>query len=342
MMLRLLAVVAVVCGMAQAQQPIGTVGVQDATIAGALVVTNGRAVLVGKHVGDGKGSYGGDCAEPGRHGACVCDQRVACDCRKECGGARLPLMLALDRGAVEVQMTATTSDVVMTPDLRFTMASEGPLDMRLRVTSNGDTCVENRGASAPVLQVADPFGGATYELRAGQHVLFEHGSLKEVVDNESSPCGCPPMPVVSVADAWYEFIAPAAVGSAVAAKSAAEQHPFPAAVSAGLAPTAAVPQAPPGVTHTQVATSLTRCRGGGWRSGLTATAGGRTRRQQGNCCNSPGSRNGKGHSTRCERSSSGSGRGNCSASSTPDGTPGKRSGAFDRAVLQAAVRAALR
>jgi hypothetical protein len=30
-----------------AQQPIGTVGVQDATVAGALEVTNGRAVLVG-------------------------------------------------------------------------------------------------------------------------------------------------------------------------------------------------------------------------------------------------------------------------------------------------------
>ena len=166
---------------------------------------------------------------------------------KSASGTLLPLMLALDRGAVEVQMAATTSDVVMTPDLRFTMGSEGPLDLRLRVTSNGDTCVENRGASAPVLRVADPFGGATYELRAGQHVLFEHGSLKEVVDHESSPCGCPPMPVVSVADAGMSSrLRAAAVGSAVAAKTAEEQHPFPAAVSAGLAPAAAVPQAPAG------------------------------------------------------------------------------------------------
>ena len=94
-------------------------------------------------------------------------------------------MLALDRGAIEVQMAATTRDVVMTPDLRFTMRGDGPLDLQLRVTRNGDTCVENRGAKAPVLNVADQFGEATYELRAGQHVLFEHGSLKEVVDHES-------------------------------------------------------------------------------------------------------------------------------------------------------------
>ncbi len=54
-------------------------------------------------------------------------------------------MLAIDRGAIEVQMPATTRDVVTTPDLRFTMRGDGPLDLQLRVTRNGDTCVENRG-----------------------------------------------------------------------------------------------------------------------------------------------------------------------------------------------------
>ena len=103
-----------------------------------------------------------------------------------------------------------------------------------------------------MLGVAEQFGDATYELRAGQHVLFEHGSLKEVVDNESSECGCPPVTVISVADAGVTSATPGAVGSVVAEK----QHPFPAAVSAGLAPAAEVPQAPPGVVHAQVATAL--------------------------------------------------------------------------------------
>jgi hypothetical protein len=164
-------------------------------------------------------------------------------------------MLSLDRGAVEVQMAATTSDVVMTPDLRFGIRSNGPLDLRLRVINNGDTCVENRGENAPVLSVADQFGESSYNLRAGQHVLFEHGSLKEVVDNESAPCGCPQVPVVSVAATGVTSATPAGAGSTVA-KSASEQHPFPAAISDGLAPTAAVPQAPSGVVHAQVATTL--------------------------------------------------------------------------------------
>jgi hypothetical protein len=253
MMRRLMVMIAVMCGAARAQQPIGTVGVQDATVAGALEVTNGQAVLVGSttvtardHAAEVILNRGGTvrvCATSGLH---VTAGR---------GATPAPLMLALDRGAIEVQMTATPNDVVMTPDLRFAMRSEGPLDLRIRVTKNGDTCVENRGAKAPALSVADQFGEATYELRADQHVLFEHGSLKEVVDHESSACGCPPVPVVSVADTGVTSTTPAAPGSTVGA-TAAEQHPFPAAVSAGLAPPPPVPQAPAGVVHAQVSTTL--------------------------------------------------------------------------------------
>jgi hypothetical protein len=250
----------------QAQQSsIGTVGVQDATVAGALEVSNGRAILVGNttvtardRTADIALNRGGTvkvCATSGLH--------LTAGKSAE-GTVGVPLMLALDRGAIEVQMAATTRDVVMTPDLRFTMRGDGPLDLQLRVTRNGDTCVENRGTQAPVLNVADQFGEAAYELRAGQHVLFEHGSLKEVVDHESSSCGCPPETTMSVADA---LLHPAGAGNgtagdaATAAKPAAEEHPFPAAVSAGLAPPSAVPPAPAGAPHTQVSAALTSNEG---------------------------------------------------------------------------------
>lgn len=244
---------AILCGAGQAQQPIGSVGVQDVTVAGNLSVNNGRALLVGNttltakdHAADVKLDRGGSvrvCATSGLHITAG-----------KSGAGAMPLMLSLDRGAIEVRTEATASDVIMTPDLRFGVASKGPLDLRLRVTSSGDTCVENRGKHAPMLHVADQFGESSYDLRPGQHVLFEHGSLKEVVDNESSPCGCPPAPVVSVADAGVTSAHPAAPGSTAGA--VAEQHPFPAAVSDGLAPAAAPPQAPSGVVHAQVATTL--------------------------------------------------------------------------------------
>jgi hypothetical protein len=235
---------------AMAQQSIGTIGVQDANVAGALEISNGRAVLVGNttvtakdHTAEVALQRGGKvlvCATSGLH---LTAGKTA--------EASQPLMLALDRGAIEVQMDATSNDVVVTPDLRFAVQSNGPLDLRLRVTRNGDTCVDNHGSGAPTLRVVDQFGEATYDLHAGQHVLFEHGSLKEVVDRETSPCGCPPAPVVSVADAGTSSSAPAAPGSVAAA-----DHPFPAAVSQGLAPDAAVPPAPAGDVHAQVAAIL--------------------------------------------------------------------------------------
>ncbi|WP_051979075.1 hypothetical protein [Edaphobacter aggregans] len=246
------------CGAARAQQSIGSVGVADATVAGALEVSNGRAMLLGAstvtakdHTAEVALNRGGTvkvCSTSGLH------------LTAGKGAVDAPLMLALDRGAIEVAARVTTSDVVMTPDLRFTMKSAGPLDLQVRVARNGDTCVENRGAAAPVVSVADQFGESSYEIKAGQHVLFEHGSLKEVVDNEHEPCGCPPAPIVSVADAGVSAGAAAAPGSAVAttgaAKTAAEQHPFPAAVSAGLAPAGSAPTAPAGVVHAQVSTTM--------------------------------------------------------------------------------------
>jgi len=271
--LRLAFVFAMGCGFLRAQQAapsIGTVGVQDATVSGDLSVTNGRAVLVGSsnvtakdHTAEIALSRGGTvrvCATSGLH------------LTRSPGTGAQPLMLALDRGAIEVFTVALTNDVVMTPDLRFTVRSGGPLDLRMRVTKNGDTCVENSGAGAPVLGITDQFGEATYELRAGQHVLFEHGSLKEVVDHESSPCGCPAAaPGMSVAEALLS--APGSTGQS-ASVQAAEQHPFPAAVSQGLAAPQAVPQAPAGVAHAQVATTLSyKADAGGVVSGTPAAGG---------------------------------------------------------------------
>lgn len=278
MMRRLILVFAMECGVGLAQQPgtaqpIGTVGMQNAMVSGALQVSNGQALLVGNttvtardHTAEMTLSRGGTvhvCATSGLHVTAGKSTTSA-----------MPLMLALDRGAIEVQTPGTTSDVVMTPDLRFTLRGDGPLDLQLRVTRNGDTCVDNRGAKAPVLGVAEQFGDATYELRPGQHVLFEHGSLKEVVDHESSSCGCPPEPVMTVADALVNSGAPGAAGDAGTAKTAAEQHPFPAAVSEGLAPAAAsVPLTPPGTVHAQVSATLSSNGSADSTTDPTATAG---------------------------------------------------------------------
>jgi len=236
--------VAMVCALAgtmHAQQLIGYVATKDADVAGAKDVLDGRAVLMGSVSVTAKDHTAPiELARGGTVRVCQTSVLHVNESREMMVAA--PLLFSLDRGAIEIQTAATPTDAIMTPDLRLTARSGGPLDLRLRVAGNGDTCVENRGVGAPLLTVSDPFGDATYQLTAGQHVLFEHGSLHEVVDHETSPCGCPDEKGVPVADA---LLAPAAA-----------QHPFPVAISEGLATEAEVPQAPPGEVHTQVSEAL--------------------------------------------------------------------------------------
>ena len=232
-------------------QAVGTVAATDATVTTSnshvVEISGNRAVLTGSstvtagsrtaEVSLTRGGSVSVCRTTGLHVAQSANT----------------LVLGLDRGAMEIHMKAGASDIVMTPDLRVTMPGGGPLDLRMRVSSNGDTCVENRGRKAPSLMIQDAFGEASYLVKPGQHVLFEHGSLREVVDRETTPCGCPPDDVrpVPLAEAMLH-----GGSGSVTPTQAQAAHPFPAAQSEGLAAPAPEPAEAPGVIHTQVATTI--------------------------------------------------------------------------------------
>ena len=262
------------CALLSAQEPIGSIEASSATVSGPLSLTGEKALIGANAVITARDrtatvnlSRGGEvlvCRTSALHAA-----RGAGPARRE------PLMLSLDRGSFEIHMAATAADAVLTPDLRFTIATStgrpaaGLLDLRIRVAPNGDTCVENRGKAAPTLEVAEQFGSGLYQVHPNQHLLFEHGSLREVVDDETSPCGCPAPPVLSASNSGIstDVTRAARPGARVAddpdevrPHSPAEvQHPFPAAESQGLtlsgAP-ASVPQSPPHEPHAQVAATL--------------------------------------------------------------------------------------
>ena len=237
--LALPAALAVACNFAPAQQLIGYASTNDAVITGASDILDGQAVLVGS-----VGVTAKEHTAPitlGRGGTVsVCQTSVLHLTESRAFSVAAPLLFSLERGAVEILMTGRPNDAIMTPDLRFTVHNTGPLDLRLRVARNGDTCVENRGAAAPTLAVSDPFGESSYEVAAGQHLLFEHGNLREVVDRESTPCGCPDSKGMSLADALLTRNPGAKIGPAATAPvtidTPADPHPFPMAVSEGLAP----------------------------------------------------------------------------------------------------------
>ncbi|MDQ1453905.1 MAG: hypothetical protein QOK38_3771 [Acidobacteriaceae bacterium] len=166
------------------------------------------------------------------------------------------LMLGLDRGAVEAHYeTSKYSDVMMTPDLRILISGPGEADFSIRVSSQGDTCIDNRGPNAPYITVSSQLEGGLYRVQPGQHVSFQHGSLREVVDTEHEPCGCPAP--ISVAEAGTPSPVGAAPGHPVGGPSSTPADTaFPLAVSEGLTKPPLPPTTPvaePGEVHAQVA-----------------------------------------------------------------------------------------
>ena len=245
----------------RAQTSVGTVAISGADVVnatnGLVAVTAGRATLTGAATVT---AHPGQSAQIDltRGGAILVCQTTALHIAQLHNDPAPPsLFLAVDRGALELRTPATPADTLTTPDFRLTPLTAGPLDLQIRVSRNGDTCLDNRGKKAPALNLTDAFGQATYQLKPGQHVLFVGGSLRTVVDRETTPCGCPPADPVAVplAEAVLRGGSNATPPSTPA--QAAATNPFPTAVSEGLADPTPVPTETPGETHVQVASTLT-------------------------------------------------------------------------------------
>lgn len=243
------------------QRPIAYVPTQGVAVSGSLSVDNGRiaigndgTVTAGTSTAEVKLARGGElrvCASTKVH--LSRDTSIA-------QAADSALMIALDRGALEASYEpGKYSDVLLTPDLRILISGPGTADLKIRVNDKGDTCVDNHGANAPYVTVTSQFEGGVYRVQANQRVMFEHGSLQQVVDNEAEPCGCPAVavPVAIASRQPGAETTDAAVTNTIAAEAA---NPFPLAQSEGLAPATpgpVKPVVPVGVAHAEVQAPIT-------------------------------------------------------------------------------------
>jgi hypothetical protein len=246
-----------------AQQPIGRTSATEVKVSGAVDISHGETLL-----GNGSEITAGDQAvkitlqRGGSLRLCSTSSVHLAKDRSIADPASSALMMALDRGAIEANYTVGTySDVLLTPDLRILISGPGEADLRIRVNPKGDTCVDNHGANAPYVTVTSQLEGGAYRVLSDQRVNFQHGSLREVVDHEPEPCGCPAVPVTSVASTGTTTANPAPPGRPVGGPSSTPADTtFPIAESEGLAapPAArAAPVVPPGETHAQVTVPLT-------------------------------------------------------------------------------------
>lgn len=235
---------------------IATVATEGVSVSGSLSVSNGRATIGN----DGTITAGDKTTDValtrGGHLKVCSTTKIHLSTDKTTPGGAL--MIALDRGALEAHYTTGQySDVLLTPDLRILISPPGMADLSIRVNSHGDTCVDNHGEAAPYVLASSLFDGGAYRVQPNQRVLFEHGSLRDVVDKEQDTCGCPPDLPVSVASAGKTSPNPAQPGQKVS--SAAEQNPFPLAESEGLKPAPPLPTTPvvpPGQAHIEVSAPI--------------------------------------------------------------------------------------
>jgi hypothetical protein len=165
-----------------------------AKVTGALEVSQGRAVIAT----NGTITSGTETTQvtlPRRGTLRVCASttiNLAADSSVPAGETP-GLMMAMDHGAVEASFaTGRNSDILLTPDFRILIGGPGSAEVRVRLGEHGDTCVDNAGFNAPYVLVISVFDSGSYRVQAGQRVMFQHGNVHEVVDQEKEPCGCPP------------------------------------------------------------------------------------------------------------------------------------------------------
>jgi hypothetical protein len=179
-----------------------------ASVTGALEISAGKAIIAAS----GSVTSGSQTTEvllPHRGVLRVCASttvKLAADSSVPAGETP-GLMMAFDHGAVEASFaTWRNSDIFLTPDFRILIGGPGAAEVKVRLGQHGDICVDHSGVpgdksssqgwkagvNAPYVLVTSVFEGGDYRVQAGQRVMFQHGSVHQVVDNEKESCGCPP------------------------------------------------------------------------------------------------------------------------------------------------------
>jgi hypothetical protein len=243
-----------------AQQPIGRTSATEVKVSGAVDISHGETLLGnGSEITAGNQMVSIALERGGELRLCSTSSVHLSKDSSIADPSSSALMMALNSGAIEANYTVGKySDVLLTPDLRILISGPGQAQLSVRVNSKGDTCVDNHGAGAPYVTVSSELEGGAYRIVPDQRVSFQHGSLREVVDHEPEPCGCPVTPALSVASSGATGGNPAKPGQPVGGPSSTPADTaFPIAESEGLAPPPKPTPVPPQETRAQVTVPLT-------------------------------------------------------------------------------------
>ncbi|MGB8889519.1 MAG: hypothetical protein WCC87_22535 [Candidatus Korobacteraceae bacterium] len=184
-----------VSGSVAAQQTLGELYATDASVKGSVILAgSGTSVLSGSSIQAGaqaatlKLDRGGSLL--------VCEGTKLSLTASQTGRE---LLFSLNSGNVELNYPlGAEADTLLTPDLRLLLPGPGTVHVAVRVTPQGDTCVQSLPWNASAIVVSETMGDATYQVKSDEAVLFKGGHLSQASRSKQN-CGCPTSPPTLVA-----------------------------------------------------------------------------------------------------------------------------------------------
>jgi hypothetical protein len=187
------------CGVA-AQQPVGELYATDARVKGAVILAgSGTSVLSGSSIAAGAQNA---TLKLERGGNLLVCSGTNLSVNASQNGREL--MFSLNSGNLEMNYPlGAAADTLLTPDLRLLLPGPGTIHIAVKVTPQGDTCVQSLPWNVASIVVSETMGDATYQVKPDEAVLFKAGHLSEATRTKQN-CGCPmsqPIPQTQVAKA---------------------------------------------------------------------------------------------------------------------------------------------
>src|SRR6516164_5359607 len=180
---------------AAAQQNVGDLFASDASVKGSIVLANsgtkvmsGSSIAAGEQIATLKLERGGNML--------ICPKTSLAVTTSQNGRQ---LMLSMNTGNVEMDYPiGSASDNLLTPDFRLLLPGPGRLHLAVRVSANGDTCVQSLASNSSSVVVSEGMGEESYQVKPNEAVIFNLGHISGAMPTHES-CGCPKPPPTEVA-----------------------------------------------------------------------------------------------------------------------------------------------
>jgi hypothetical protein len=187
MICRTLVIAIAVSGCAAfAQQAIGTMQSQDATIRGAVTIKGATTELrSGTTIETGASAANVDLVRGGK--LRICPRSAVQITSSPDGGA---LLVALNSGMIETDYTLSIgADAVMTPEYQLQLTGPGTFHYAFGSTQN-ELCARGLAGSNATVIAVETLGTSSYHLGPADNIVFR-GSLSNPTAQPQNLCGCP-------------------------------------------------------------------------------------------------------------------------------------------------------